>query len=69
MPQSAAITRAPATCASSARRADEIAAEKDGETAHGDGLYHAAAPERKARTRTELALAALPAFVLLLTTL
>ena len=30
-----------------ARRAKKISAEKDDETAHGDGLYHAAAPERK----------------------
>ena len=30
-----------------ARRAEKISAEKDDETAHGDGLYHVAAPERK----------------------
>ena len=34
-----------------ARRQRKISAEKDGETAHGDGLYHAAEPERKAGAR------------------
>ena len=34
-----------------ARRQRKISAKKDYETAHGDGLYHAAEPERKAGTR------------------
>ena len=53
-----------------ARRAEKISAEKDDETAHGDGLYHAAAPERKGVAAcTSSLLAQPPAFVLLLTTL
>ena len=51
MPLSAAMMRAPAICAVDARRQREISAKKDCETAHGDGLYHAAEPERKAGTR------------------
>ena len=50
-----------------ARRAEKISAEQDDETAHGDGLYHAAAPKRKgvAACLSSFACAA-PAFVLLL---
>ena len=34
-----------------ARRAHKIAAEEDGETAHGEALYHAPRAKRKAQCR------------------
>ena len=45
------MKRAPATWRVDARRAKKSPPRRIDETAHGDGLYHAAEPERKAGTR------------------